>query len=87
MSGRAAAGAVELKSMAVIFLPPASAMIICPPYPPMPERIANRLGNPFSMAFTLMYTIALGHFRGDYTDIRLRAEALEQIARENGFPY
>ena len=39
------------------------------------------------MAFTLMYTIALGHFRGDYTDIRLRAESLEQIARENGFPY
>ena len=49
--------------------------------------LATRLGNPFSMAFTLMYTIALGHFRGDYTDIRLRAESLEQIARENGFPY
>lgn len=48
--------------------------------------LATRLGNPFSMAFTLMYTIALGHFRGDYTDIRLRAESLLQIARENGFP-
>jgi predicted ATPase len=31
--------------------------------------------------------IALGHFRGDYTDIRLRAESLLQVARENGFPY
>ena len=49
--------------------------------------LATRLGNPFSMAFTLMYTIALGHFRGDYTDIRIRAESLLQIARENGFPY
>jgi predicted ATPase len=48
---------------------------------------ATRLGNPFSMAFTQMYTTALGHFRGDYTDIRPRAESLLQVARENGFPY
>jgi predicted ATPase len=48
---------------------------------------ATRLGNPFSMAFTQMYTISLGHFRGDYTDIRPRAESLLEVARENGFPY
>jgi class 3 adenylate cyclase/tetratricopeptide (TPR) repeat protein len=50
-------------------------------------ELATRLGRPFSMAFALMYAIALAHFRGDYTTIRLRAESLIEIARENGFPY
>jgi hypothetical protein len=39
------------------------------------------------MAFTHVYTIALGHFRGDYIDVRPRAESLLQVARDNGFPY
>jgi predicted ATPase len=34
-----------------------------------------------------MYAIALAHLRGDYATIRTRAEALMEIARENGFPY
>jgi predicted ATPase len=50
-------------------------------------ELATRLGRPFSMAFALMYAIALAHFRRDYTTIRLRAESLIEIARENGFPY
>jgi len=50
-------------------------------------ELANRLGRPFSIAFALMYAIALAHLRRDYTTIRLRAEALVEIARENGFPY
>src|SRR6202049_2370209 len=50
-------------------------------------ELATRLGRPFSMAFALMYAIALAHFRGDYTTIRPRAESLIEIARENGFPY
>ncbi len=49
--------------------------------------LATRLGRPFSMAFALMYAIALAHFRGDYTSIRPQAESLVEIARENGFPY
>jgi len=50
-------------------------------------ELANRLGRPFSIAFALMYAIALAHLRRDYTTIRPRAEALMEIARENGFPY
>ena len=50
-------------------------------------ELATRLGRPFSMAFALMYAIALAHFRGDYATIRPRAESLIEIARENGFPY
>jgi tetratricopeptide (TPR) repeat protein len=50
-------------------------------------ELATRLGRPHSMAFALMYAIALAHFRGDYTDIRPRAESLIEIARANGFPY
>ncbi|MGC1676119.1 MAG: adenylate/guanylate cyclase domain-containing protein [Candidatus Binataceae bacterium] len=50
-------------------------------------ELANRLGRPFSVAFALMYAIALAHFRGDYTTIRPRAESLIEIAREGGFPY
>jgi ATP/maltotriose-dependent transcriptional regulator MalT len=42
---------------------------------------------PTSMAFALMYAVALAHFRGDYTNIRPRAESLIEIARANGFPY
>jgi hypothetical protein len=38
MPGRAAAGAMVLKSMDVIFFPPFSEMVMCPPYPPMPHR-------------------------------------------------
>ncbi|MGH7933444.1 MAG: adenylate/guanylate cyclase domain-containing protein [Candidatus Binataceae bacterium] len=49
--------------------------------------LATRLGRPFSMAFALMYAIALAHFRRDYTAIRPRAEALIEIARSSGFPY
>lgn len=49
--------------------------------------LATRLGRPFSMAFALMHSIALAHFRRDYTDIRSRAESLMEIARESGFPY
>ncbi|MGH7905495.1 MAG: hypothetical protein ACREP6_02600, partial [Candidatus Binataceae bacterium] len=48
---------------------------------------ANRLGRPFSMALALMYAISLAHFRGDYVNIRTRAESLIEIARESGFPY
>ena len=50
-------------------------------------ELATRLGAPFSMAYALMYTIVLSHFRRDYSVIRSRAESLIQIAREHGFPY
>ncbi|MFZ0660646.1 MAG: adenylate/guanylate cyclase domain-containing protein [Candidatus Binataceae bacterium] len=50
-------------------------------------ELANRLGRPSSIAFALMYAIALAHFRGDYATIRPRAESLIEIAREGGFPY
>jgi predicted ATPase/class 3 adenylate cyclase len=50
-------------------------------------ELATQLGRPYSMAFALMYSIALAHFRGDYTDLRPKAEALIEIARANGFPY
>jgi predicted ATPase len=48
---------------------------------------AARLRNPFSMVFALMHAIALAHLRGDYSGIRLRAETMMQVAREQGFPY
>src|SRR5262245_30319508 len=38
MSGRAAAGAVVLKSMTAPFFVAAVAMIMFPPYPPIPQR-------------------------------------------------
>ncbi len=50
-------------------------------------ELANRLGRPASIAFALMYAIALAHFRGDHATIRPRAESLIEIAREGGFPY
>jgi predicted ATPase len=49
--------------------------------------LATQLGRPFSMVFALMHAIALAHLRRDYSNIRARAEALIEIARENGFPY
>jgi class 3 adenylate cyclase/tetratricopeptide (TPR) repeat protein len=49
--------------------------------------LATRLRSPFSMVFALMHAIALAHLRGDYGTIRLRAETMMQIAREQGFPY
>jgi len=49
--------------------------------------LATRLGSPFSMLFALMHAIALAHLRGDYSTIRPRAEAMIQIAQEQGFPY
>ena len=48
---------------------------------------ATRLGSPFSMVFALMHAIALAHLRGEYSVIRVRAETMNQIAREQGFPY
>ncbi|MGH7913417.1 MAG: ATP-binding protein, partial [Candidatus Binataceae bacterium] len=50
-------------------------------------ELATRLGRPFSMAFALMYSIALSNFRLDYRTIRPRAETLIELARENGFPF
>jgi class 3 adenylate cyclase/tetratricopeptide (TPR) repeat protein len=50
-------------------------------------QLATRLGSPFSMAYALMYTIVLAHFRRDHSVIRPRAESLIQIAQEHGFPY
>ena len=49
--------------------------------------LATRLGSPFSMAYALLYTIVLAHFRRDHSLIRPRAESLIQIAHEHGFPY
>jgi len=48
---------------------------------------ATRLGSPFSMVFALMHAIALAHLRGEYSVIRVRAETMNQIAREQGFRY
>jgi class 3 adenylate cyclase/tetratricopeptide (TPR) repeat protein len=50
-------------------------------------ELAQKLGRPFSIAFALMYTIAISHLRGDYSNIRPQAESLIEIARESGFPY
>src|SRR6266851_8648456 len=50
-------------------------------------QLATRLGAPFSMAYALMYTIVLAHFRRDHSVIRPRAESLIQITQEHGFPY
>jgi class 3 adenylate cyclase/tetratricopeptide (TPR) repeat protein len=50
-------------------------------------EFAARLRSPFSMVFALMHAIALAHLRGDHSMIRPRAEAMMQIAREEGFPY
>jgi tetratricopeptide (TPR) repeat protein len=49
--------------------------------------LATRLRSPFSMVFALMHAIALAHLRGDYGTIRVRAETMMEIAREQGFPY
>jgi tetratricopeptide (TPR) repeat protein len=50
-------------------------------------EFATRIQSPFSMVFALMHTIALAHLRGDFSTIRPRAEAMIQIASEQGFPY
>ena len=39
------------------------------------------------MVFALMHAIALAHLLCDYSMIRVRAETMMQIAREQGFPY
>jgi tetratricopeptide (TPR) repeat protein len=49
--------------------------------------LARQLGRPFSIAFSSLYGIVLLHFQRDYADIRLRSEAIIELARENGFPY
>jgi class 3 adenylate cyclase/tetratricopeptide (TPR) repeat protein len=49
--------------------------------------LATRLRYPFSMVFALMHAIALAHLRGDYSLLRARADAMREIAREQGFPY
>src|SRR5438445_5047769 len=49
--------------------------------------LATRLGSSFSMAYALLYTIVLAHFRREHSLIRPRAESLIQIAHEHGFPY
>src|SRR5262249_43480116 len=41
----------------------------------------------FQQVFALMHAIALAHLLGDYSMIRVRAETMMQIAREQGFPY
>ena len=49
--------------------------------------LAIQLARPFSIAFTTLYSIVLMHFRHEYDDVRSRAEALIEVARENGLPY
>jgi class 3 adenylate cyclase/tetratricopeptide (TPR) repeat protein len=51
------------------------------------DELAVRLGRPFSLAFSHLYSIVLMHFRLEYGEVRPRSEALIELARENGFPY
>ncbi len=49
--------------------------------------MATQLGRPFSLAHANLYAIVLMHFQREYNDIRLRSEAIIELARENGLPY
>ena len=47
--------------------------------------LADQLKRPFSMAFALLYSVALDHFQRDYRSIAPKITALVEISREHGF--
>jgi adenylate cyclase len=50
-------------------------------------EFATQLRRPPSLAFALTFAISLAHFLTDYENSGSRADALIELARENGFPY
>ncbi len=49
-------------------------------------QMAMRLNRPYSIAFALQYVVSVAHLRRSYEGSRAQAEALNTVARENGFP-
>ncbi len=49
-------------------------------------QLAMRLNRPYSIAFALQYVVSVAHLRRSYESSRVRAETLNTVARENGFP-
>ncbi|HYL58981.1 MAG TPA: tetratricopeptide repeat protein, partial [Candidatus Acidoferrales bacterium] len=50
-------------------------------------EFATQLRRPFSLAFALTFAISLAHLLSDYEKARSKADALIELARENGFPH
>ncbi len=50
-------------------------------------EFASQLRRPFSLAFALTFEISLAHFLHEYERVESKADALIELARENGFPY
>jgi class 3 adenylate cyclase/tetratricopeptide (TPR) repeat protein len=51
------------------------------------EDLARRLNRPYSAAFALQFAIAIDDLRGDFSQVRVRSEALIELATEHGYPH